>query len=75
MQHRVIGDVAGGANIVTQGDVLIQRTNPFLTPQILSILNPAGGTSLFNLNAAGTGPGIDDAGRGRGLPDICAVRN
>ncbi|OYU76398.1 MAG: hypothetical protein CFE32_10385 [Alphaproteobacteria bacterium PA3] len=57
----VLPAVSGGANIVTQGDVLIQRTNPFLTAGILSILNPAGGTSLFNLNAAGTGPGTDAA--------------
>jgi outer membrane receptor protein involved in Fe transport len=37
-------------------DVLIQRTNPFITPQILAAINAAGG---FNLNAAGTGAGTD----------------
>ena len=57
----VLPVTAGGANLITQADVLIQRTNPFLTPAILSILNPTGGTSLFNLNAAGTGPGTDAA--------------
>jgi iron complex outermembrane recepter protein len=38
-------------------DVLVQANNPFLTPAIRAILEPAGGAALWNLNATGTGPG------------------
>jgi iron complex outermembrane recepter protein len=38
-------------------DVLVQANNPFITSAIRAILEPAGGTALWNLNAAGTGPG------------------
>jgi iron complex outermembrane recepter protein len=38
-------------------DVLVQANNPFITPAIRAILEPAGGPTLWNLNAAGTGPG------------------
>jgi iron complex outermembrane recepter protein len=38
-------------------DVLIQANNPFITSAIRAILEPAGGPSLWNLNATGTGPG------------------
>jgi iron complex outermembrane recepter protein len=38
-------------------DILIQANNPFITPAIRAVLEPAGGTALWNLNAAGTAPG------------------
>jgi iron complex outermembrane recepter protein len=37
-------------------DILVQRDNPFITPGIRAILEPATG-ALWNLNAAGTGTG------------------
>jgi iron complex outermembrane recepter protein len=42
-------------------DILIQRTNPFITPAIRAVLEPAGGAALWNLNAAGTAAGTDAA--------------
>jgi iron complex outermembrane recepter protein len=38
-------------------DVLIQANNPFITPAIRAILEPAGLPTLWNLNAAGTAAG------------------
>jgi iron complex outermembrane recepter protein len=42
-------------------DILVQRNNPFLTPAIRAILEPAGGVALWNLNASGTALGTDAA--------------
>jgi iron complex outermembrane receptor protein len=52
--QRIPGAVFGAG--LQQADVLIQRTNPFITPAILGAINAAGG---FNLNAAGTAAGSD----------------
>jgi iron complex outermembrane recepter protein len=38
-------------------DILVQSNNPFITPAIRALLEPAGGPVAWNLNAAGTGPG------------------
>jgi outer membrane receptor protein involved in Fe transport len=61
--HSVINNTSQQVPIRSNGnpaaqDVLIQRTNPFISssPALAAIFNAPG---FFNLNAAGTGPGTD----------------
>ncbi len=59
---RTNGNTALNFGATTQiQDILIQRTNPFITPGIRAILEPTGGIALWNLNAAGTAAGTDAA--------------
>jgi iron complex outermembrane recepter protein len=51
------GDLAIPAAARQIQDILIQSNNPFITPAIRALLEPGGSTTVWNLNAAGTGPG------------------
>ncbi len=55
------GDLALPAAARQIQDVLIQSNNPFITPAIRALLEPAGNTSVWNLNAAGTAAGTSAA--------------
>lgn len=59
--HSIVNNTSQQLPVRTTGnpaaqDVLIQRTNPFLTPAITAAINATGG---FNVNAAGTAAGTD----------------